>query len=108
MVRPSSPAVGATVESAGLRHLEGVYLTSARREGRVIHAVGSEFVIAAGDVLYFSGVPDGIEELAAKHKLVPYSDALETIDTSDVPNLSAAFGTDHISGMCCIWSSRDG
>ncbi len=97
MVKPSSPDVGLTLEAAGLRHLEGVYLTSVRRTGKVIHAVGSEFVIAAFDILYFSGVPDGLEELAGRHKLVPYSDAVETIDEHEVPNLSAAFGTDFIA-----------
>eukprot|EP00890_Picochlorum_soloecismus_P001706 jgi/Picsp_1/2536/NSC_00767-R1_sodium sulfate co-transporter len=97
LVKPSSPDVGMTIEDAGLRHLEGVYLTSVRRRGKVIHAVGSEFSIASGDILYFSGVPDGLEQLAEKHKFVPYSDAVDTLDTSDVPNLSAAFGTDTIS-----------
>lgn len=40
---------------AGLRSLSGQYVTSVRRGGSLIHAVGSEFVLAAGDVLYLSG-----------------------------------------------------
>jgi di/tricarboxylate transporter len=97
LVTPDSAAVGKSIQDAGLRHLEGVYLTSARHNGKIIHAVSHDFVINAGDVLYFSGVPDGIEALATKHGLVPYSDALENIDNAEVPNLQAAFGVDNLA-----------
>jgi di/tricarboxylate transporter len=97
MVKPSSPAIGMTIEDAGLRHLEGVYLTSVRRQGRVLHAVGSEFIISSGDVLYFSGVPDSIDEISKRHHLIPYTHAIDVLNVHDVPNLSAAFGTDTIS-----------
>lgn len=97
LVTPASTAVGQSIEDAELRHLEGVYLTSVRRNGKIIHAVSHDFVIAAGDVLYFSGVPDGIEALATRHGLVPFSDALETIDSAEVPNLQAAFGLDQLA-----------
>ena len=97
LVAANSPAVGKSIEDAGLRHLDGVYLTSVRRNGKVIHAVGHDFVIAAGDVLYFSGVPDGIEAMAASHGLLPYSDSVEILDASDLPNLSAAFGVGSIA-----------
>lgn len=55
MVLEGSPVVGQSLEEAGLRHLEGQYVTSVRRKGKVLHAIGSEFVLAAGDVLYLSG-----------------------------------------------------
>jgi len=97
LVTPASTAVGQSIEDAELRHLEGVYLTSVRRNGKIIHAVGHDFVIAARDVLYFSGVPDGIEALATRHGLVPFSDALETIDSAEVPNLQAAFGVGQLA-----------
>lgn len=97
LVSPTSPAIGKTVQDAHLRHLEGVYLASVRRNGRMNHAVGSEFVIAVGDVLYFSGIPDGVDQLATKHGLLPLSDATETLDTSDLPNLQAAFGVARIA-----------
>ena len=92
LVTPASPAVGKTVEDAGLRHLEGVFLTSVARDRTILHAVGSEFVIAAGDVLYFSGVPDGLDKLATEQRLLPYSDAIETISAEELPGLSSAFG----------------
>lgn len=40
---------------AGLRNLSGQYVTSVRRDGKLIHAVGSDFVLAANDILYLSG-----------------------------------------------------
>jgi di/tricarboxylate transporter len=92
LVTPGSPVVGKTVVDGGLRHLEGVYLSSVRRDGRIIHAVGSDFFIQAGDVLYFAGVPDGLDKLAAQMLLVPYSDAVETISAEQLPGLSTAFG----------------
>ena len=46
---------GSTAPHAGLRNLSGQYVTSVRRGGDLVHAVGSEFVLAAGDVLYLSG-----------------------------------------------------
>lgn len=55
MVPASSPAVGKSLEDAGLRHLGGGYITSVRRGKHVNHAVSSEFVLAAGDVLFLSG-----------------------------------------------------
>lgn len=94
LVKPSSPDIGMTIEDAGLRHLEGVYLTSVKRAGKVFHAVSSEFTIFSGDVLYFSGVPDSLDEISQVHKLVPYTDATDVLDVTDVPNLNAAFGTD--------------
>jgi di/tricarboxylate transporter len=92
LVTSTSPAVGKTIEDASLRQLEGVFLTSVRRDGKILHAVGSEFVIAANDILYFSGIPDSIDKLAAQQRLVPYSDAVETIPAEELPGLSATFG----------------
>lgn len=97
MVQPSSPDIGMSIEDAGLRHLEGVYLTSVKRGGRVFHAVSSEFTIFSGDVLYFSGVPDSLDDISKAHKLIPYTDAIDVLDVTDVPNLTAAFGTDTMS-----------
>ena len=40
---------------AGLRNLDGQFVVSVRRGGQLVHAVGPEFMLAAGDVLYLSG-----------------------------------------------------
>lgn len=55
LVTPNSPAVGCTVEEAGLRTLKGVYLALIRRDGRLIHTVRKDTPVQVGDVLYFSG-----------------------------------------------------
>ena len=39
----------------GLRNLAGQYVTSVRRGSQLLHAVGGEFTLAAGDILYLSG-----------------------------------------------------
>lgn len=39
----------------GLRSLDGQYVTAVRRGDSIIHAVGPEFILAAGDVLFLSG-----------------------------------------------------
>lgn len=44
---------------SGLRSLDGQYVTSVRRGDSIIHAVGAEFVLAAGDILFLSGAPSG-------------------------------------------------
>ena len=41
--------------AAGLRNLDGQYVTSVRRGSELVHAVGPEFMLATGDVLYLSG-----------------------------------------------------
>ena len=97
LVTSNSPAVGRSIKDAGLRQLEGVYLTSVRHNGKIAHAVNNDFVVSAGDVLYFSGVPDGIEEVATNHGLLPFNEALEVLDSSELPNLSAAYGVKTLS-----------
>lgn len=96
LVPDNSPVVGRSIKDAGLRNLSGQYVTSVRRDSKLIHAVGSEFVLAAHDILYLSGIPDSTEKLA-ELGLLPYSDALEQVDASEVPGLSAAFGVSSIS-----------
>jgi Trk K+ transport system NAD-binding subunit len=79
LVTEGSPVVGKTIQEAGLRSLDGQFVTSVRRGDSIIHAVGPEFFLAAGDILFLSGVPDGTDKLS-KLGLVPFSDALEQVD----------------------------
>lgn len=77
-VLPHSPCVGRSVEGAGLRGLPGLFLVCVRRCGETFHAVGPEFVLAAGDVLYFTGVLDEhVADLAQQHALQPFTHELE-------------------------------
>jgi di/tricarboxylate transporter len=57
-VEPGSPVVGSTIESAGLRHLAGVYLAEIERDGEVMPAVSPETQLCAGDRLLFVGAVD--------------------------------------------------
>lgn len=45
----------------------------------------------------FAGIPDTTDKLA-ELGLLPFSDALEQVDASEVPGLSSAFGVSSISG----------
>lgn len=62
-VEKEGPLVGKTVEEAGLRHLQGLYLIEIEREGRVIAAVGSHERLRAEDRLVFAGVTESVVEL---------------------------------------------
>ncbi len=44
-----------------------------------------------------AGIPDGTKQLATQFGLVPYSDALEEIDVSQLPGVGAAFGVDSLT-----------
>eukprot|EP00798_Chlamydomonas_sp_ICE-L_P007288 gene7288-403_t len=54
-VPKDSPLVGVSVEAAGLRHLEGLFLVTVTRGGNILHAVGPEVILEEDDVLSFAG-----------------------------------------------------
>jgi len=55
--------VGKTIEQAGLRHLNGLFLFQIERNGRVIAPARPDGLILPGDRLYFTGLPKTILEL---------------------------------------------
>jgi di/tricarboxylate transporter len=57
------PLVGTSVEEAGLRSLQGVFLVRIERGDRVIAPIGPGEVLEAGDVLSFAGNVDLIVDL---------------------------------------------
>ena len=65
-----SAAVGKTVAGSGLRGLPGLYLVSVKREDTLIRAVGPEFVLTQGDVLYFTGMVESIGNVCAEYGLL--------------------------------------
>ncbi|HSO24642.1 MAG TPA: SLC13 family permease [Chondromyces sp.] len=73
-VTPSCRLAGLNVEEAGLRHLHGLYLSEIIRDGQLIAPVQPDHLIAAGDVLTFSGVVGSIVELDRIPGLVPVAD----------------------------------
>jgi hypothetical protein len=58
VVDPNSGVVGMTVEAAGLRGLDGLFLTNVQRGNYLLgpQAVGPAFVICAGDIMFFAGL----------------------------------------------------
>ena len=70
-VLPGSEVAGATIESAGLRHLPGLYLFEIERAGTVLPAPGPETQLAVGDRLGFTGILDSVVDLQKFRGLAP-------------------------------------
>lgn len=70
-VEADSPLVGQTIESAGLRHLPGLFLAEIHRGESTLPAVSPREVLHAGDHLLFVGVVESIVELQRIRGLVP-------------------------------------
>jgi len=64
-VEAGGPLVGRQVRDAGLRQLQGVFLTELEREGEVIAPVGPDTVLNANDRLSFVGRADTVVDLQA-------------------------------------------
>ena len=73
-VKPGCRLAGATVETAGLRRLPGLYLVEIEREGVAISPVGPDEVIRANDQLTFTGIVSSIIELEKIPGLEPIAD----------------------------------
>jgi hypothetical protein len=82
-VQTGSPAIGRSVAEAGLRGLDGVYLTSVKRGEQVIHAVGPDFIVLPGDILFFAGDLPKVNQITQRFKLRTVTDAFE----EDLPAL---------------------
>jgi di/tricarboxylate transporter len=71
-VMPKSEIVGETIESAGLRHLGGLFLIEITREdGVIVPAPDSETKVCTGDTMVFAGDVDTVTELYHIQGLVP-------------------------------------
>lgn len=79
MLLPSGSALnGKTVDEAGLRALEKVFLIHVVRQGHVLGPIGPQFLIQEGDILTFIGSIQDIDDLATRKGLqrsVPVLDA---------------------------------
>lgn len=80
LVEPGSPLVGRSIEEAGLRGLEGLFLMEIDRGGHVIAAVGPTERLEAGDRLVFVGVVDSVVELQKIRGLRPATDQVFKLD----------------------------
>jgi di/tricarboxylate transporter len=70
-VEPGGPLVGKTVEEAGLRHLQGLFLIEIERDGRLIPSVSSNERLQAADHLVFAGITESVVELHKIRGLLP-------------------------------------
>ena len=80
VVDPGSPLAGRTIEQAGLRHLDGLFLMEIDRGGHVIAAVAPTERLEAGDRLVFVGVIDSVVELQKIRGLRPATDQVFKLD----------------------------
>jgi di/tricarboxylate transporter len=80
LVEPGSSLVGRTIEAAGLRHLDGLFLMEIDRAGHVIAAVSPTERLEAGDRLVFVGVIDSVVELQKVRGLRPATDQVFKLD----------------------------
>ncbi len=70
-VQAHCPLVGKTVEAAGLRQLEGLFLVEINRQRHILTPVSPDEVLLAGDLLVFAGVVSTIIDLQRIRGLVP-------------------------------------
>eukprot|EP00184_Porphyridium_aerugineum_P007248 CAMPEP_0184700370 /NCGR_PEP_ID=MMETSP0313-20130426/12602_1 /TAXON_ID=2792 /ORGANISM="Porphyridium aerugineum, Strain SAG 1380-2" /LENGTH=760 /DNA_ID=CAMNT_0027160001 /DNA_START=35 /DNA_END=2314 /DNA_ORIENTATION=- len=71
-VMERSPIVGDSIQGAGLRNLEGLFLVElTRSDGTSFPAPSHEVIIQAGDILLFAGVVETVTELYHIPGLVP-------------------------------------
>jgi di/tricarboxylate transporter len=75
MVEPSGPLVGRSIEAAGLRHLQGLFLVAIERGDQLLVAVGPKENLRGGDRLVFAGVIDSVVELRRMKGLVPSAES---------------------------------
>ena len=80
LVEAGSPLAGRTIEEAGLRHLDGLFLMEIDRRGHVIAAVAPTERLETGDRLVFVGVIDSVVELQKIRGLRPATDQVFKLD----------------------------
>ncbi|UYF98984.1 MULTISPECIES: SLC13 family permease [unclassified Halomonas] len=73
-VDPGGVLVDRTVEEAGLRHLQELFLVEIERAGNVVSVVGPGERLKGGDRLVFTGTSDAAVELQQIRGLVPSSE----------------------------------
>ena len=70
-VDPGGPLVGQSVEQAGLRSLDRVYLVEIERNGNIVTAVPSEEKLRGKDRLVFAGDTEAISDLLRINGIIP-------------------------------------
>jgi len=73
-VQKECSLIDKTVESAGLRHLQGLFLIEIDREGELITPVAPNDIIRGGDRLVFTGIVNTVVDLEKIPGLIPAAD----------------------------------
>ncbi len=93
-VQPGGPVDGKTVEQAGLRELQGVFLTSVDRGDTVIAPVRPETVLRGGNKLRFAGQAHKVLDLQARRGLKSAeTEHIESLEDPAVRYFEAVIGT---------------
>jgi len=87
-----SPAAGRTVKRSGLRDTGGIYLVSVYRAstGNVHRAVGPDFVLNVGDILYFTGMVKEFGKFCAENGLEVVTSENDVVARTDYPAAQSA------------------
>ncbi|MCT4636323.1 MAG: SLC13 family permease [Bacteroidales bacterium] len=62
-VRQNSNLIGKTIEQSGIANIDGLYIIEVIRNGITLPSVGSDFVLAEKDIIFFAGQTDTIADL---------------------------------------------
>ena len=81
LVEDGSSLAGKTIEEAGLRHLEGLFLMEIDRGDHVMAAVSSQVQLQAKDRLIFVGIVESVVDLQKIPGLTPATDQIFKLDT---------------------------
>jgi di/tricarboxylate transporter len=90
-VGPEYAEIGKSVEAAGLRHLQGLFLFQIERNGDIIAPLEPTEKIQLNDRLFFTGLPGTIVELQRQPGLHVVQDAeldLKNYDSSEIRKLA--------------------
>ncbi|MEO0323829.1 MAG: SLC13 family permease, partial [Myxococcota bacterium] len=77
-VERGSPVAGQTIEEAGLRSLEGLFLYDVEREGQLLPAPPPTTVLKESDILRFAGRVETVVDLR-RLRLVPATDQISKL-----------------------------
>jgi di/tricarboxylate transporter len=97
IVENGSPLSGRTIETAGLRHLPGLYLVEIERDGQVLPAVSANVALRDGDRLVFVGVIESVVDLK---KIRGLNVADEQLYKLNVPHLNRKLIEAVVSDSC--------
>jgi len=81
-----APAAGRSIQRSGLRDTGGIFLVRVKRAatGNIHHAVGPEFILEKGDILYFTGLVESFGDFCAEHGLEVVTNEIEVGDDTDI------------------------